>query len=98
MTSSVVFTSAKIRAIVPEFGLVGGPIDFGHGIADHDHPIIEFDPTSDGRRQADASGHPASDAGGNTHIAENRIEGGVRAAAKAFQRPNARPPGALVDQ
>jgi len=84
MTSSVVFTSAKIRAIVPEFGLVGGPIDLGYGIADHDHPIIVFDPTPDGRRHADAGSHPASDAGGNAHIAENRIKGYVREAAKAF--------------
>jgi hypothetical protein len=63
---------------------VRGPIDFGYGIADHDHPIIVFDPTPDGRRHTDASGHPASDACGNTQIAENRIEGGVRETAKAF--------------
>src|SRR5580704_3241381 len=70
----------------PEFGLMRGPINFGHGIADHDHPIIVFDPTPDGRRHTDASGHPASDTGGYAHIAENRIEGSVREPTKAFLR------------
>jgi hypothetical protein len=48
-TSSVVFTSAKIRAIVLSSDLVSGPIYFGYGIADDDHPTIVFDATPDGR-------------------------------------------------
>jgi hypothetical protein len=60
------------------------PINVGYCMGRKDHPIILFDPTTDGRRHADASGHPASDAGGNTHIAENRIERSVQEAAKAF--------------
>jgi hypothetical protein len=31
------------------FGLVLGLIDFRHGIAHEDHPIVVFDATSDGR-------------------------------------------------
>ena len=31
-----------------------------------------------------ASGHPGNDTGGNAHIAENRIEGGFREAAKSL--------------
>ena len=61
-----------------------GPIHLSYGIADHDHPIIVFGPTSDGRRHSDASGHPASDAGSDAHIAENRIQGSIRETAKAL--------------
>ena len=61
-----------------------GPIDFRHGIVHDDHPIILFDATPDGRRHADASGHPRHDTGSDAHIAKNCIEGSVRETAKAF--------------
>ena len=66
-------------------GMLFGPV-IRHSIR-HIHSPLDNDiehPTPDGRRHADAGRHPASDAGGDAHIAENRIEGSVREAAKAF--------------
>ena len=61
------------------------PGNFGDGIAHQDHSIVVFDSAAHRRRHAHARRHAGNDAGGDAHIAQDRIEGRARRkAAKAF--------------
>src|SRR6516164_4003538 len=67
-----------------EFGLVRITAHLGHRIRDQDHAIIVLDPAAHGRRYAHTSGYARYDAGGDTQVAQDRVERRVREPTIAF--------------